>query len=467
MNMNARKPLIALTVASPMFLQNVDATAMATALPTIAQDFNVPVLDVKLAITAYLLSIAVFLPLTGWLTERFGARRVFCLAIGLFSVASGLCALAGSLPELVAARIGQGLGAALMLPVGRVLLMHATPAAAMVQAMTWFTVPPVLGRLTGPLVGGAILSVSTWHWIFLIHIPLGVLFIASALYLVDDVPATEAVQPLDRTGYLLLATGLASLVGAVEALSAGFISGPGAAGVAAFGVACLGLYVWHSLRAAHPLIDLRLLKVRTFRTNVMGGFPLRLSVFAAPFLIPLLLQVGFGLSPLVSGAMAGAAGIGALCTRFFMRSALRRWGFRNMVLAGTTGWAALTMGCALFEPSTPIPVMGFFLFLGSLVGSLSMVSLNTLGYADVPGPLWAQSATLSAVMQQLATGLAVMVAGWMVMASAWVQGHEQAQWPDFSMAFVGVGAVALLSIPAFLRLRNEDGASLRASQKPS
>lgn len=465
--MNHSRPLVALTVASPMFLQNVDATAMATALPSIAADFSVPVLDLKLAITAYLLSIAVFLPLTGWITERFGARRVFCVAIGVFSVASGLCALAGSLPELVAARIGQGLGAALMLPVGRVLLMHATPTSSMVHAMTWFTVPPVLGRLTGPLVGGTILSLSTWHWIFLIHIPMGLVFISLALRLVKPVPPDPEVQPLDRRGYLLMASGLATLVGAIEALSAGFISARMAAVMALAGATCLGLYGWHSLRVPHPLIDLRLLRVRTFRTNVLGGFPLRLSVFAAPFLIPLLLQVGFGLSPLVSGAMAGAAGIGALCTRFFMRAALRRWGFRNMVLAGTTGWAVLTMGCALFEPSTPIPVMGFFLLLGSLVGSLSMVALNTLGYADVPGPLWAQSATLSAVMQQLATGLAVMTAGWMVLASAWVHGHEQAQWLDFSMAFLGVGAVALLSIPAFLRLRNEDGASLHAGQKPS
>ena len=362
--------LVPVIVASPLFLQNLDSSVMATALPSIAQSLAVPVLHLNLAITAYLLSLAVFLPLSGWLADRYGAKRVFCAAIGLFALASALCASATGLPSMVAFRILQGLGGAMMVPVGRLILLRAIPPGEMVSAMVWFTVPPVLGRMVGPLFGGAIVTITTWHWIFLVNIPFGLLAIAMAwAHIPDESGPARAPVHFDGWGFLLMAAGLGLLMTAIE--TAGKAMAPVWLSVlaAGTGIACLLAYHRHSRSMAHPLIDLGILRWRTFRTNVLGAAPLRVAIGAMPFLLPLLFQLGFGMSPLQSGLLTMASAVGALATRLVMKRAIIDFGFRRLLL-GACGVTGLSyMGYSLWGPDTPHLVVFAALMVGGLVSS--------------------------------------------------------------------------------------------------
>jgi EmrB/QacA subfamily drug resistance transporter len=454
--------LVPLIVASPMFLQNVDTSGIATALPRMAEWFHLPPLLLNLVLTVYAVSIAVFLPLSAWLAERFGARRVFCAAIILFSLASALSALATSLGILVACRVLQGLGAALMLPVSRVILLRSVPASALVGAMTWFTVPPVLGRLMGPLIGGAIVSVASWQWIFLINVPLGLLSVALTLAFVDDVAPAELAPRFDAIGFALMAIGLAALLAGLEGVHRDAVPLWITATACGVGVLTLAAYGWHSRRLAEPVLDLRILRYATFRTNLIGAAPLRLALLSAPVLLPLMLQLGFGLSPLMSGLLTAAAGIGSIATRGVIRPALTRFGFRRLLLVGTAMTTVTYMSYALFRPSTPVMLMFAVFFAGGTLTSLCMVSLNTLAYADVPQDRMSHAAALTAVAQQLIAGGAVVLCGLLLaLFSTLRAGGGPLLWEDFAATFVALGLTALLSFRAFGRLPANVGDQLR------
>ena len=447
-----------LIVASPMFLQNIDTTAIATALPSMAVSLGVPPLHLNLVVTAYLVSLAAFLPMSAWLSERFGARRMFCTAILLFSTASALSGVAGSLGVLVACRVLQGLGAALMLPVGRLILLQSVAPAGMLGAMTWFTVPPVLGRLLGPLVAGAILSVASWQWIFLVNIPLGLVIVLLVLVFVEDVKPEAPPSPFDLSGFLLIAIGLALLLAGLEAAGKGIVPAAVSGLAVVCGVIALGWYGWRSRAMAHPVLDLRILRLRSYRNNLFGAIPLRLAVFAVPFLLPLMLQLGFGLSPLASGVLSSAAGVGALSTRGFIRRALERFGFRRLLLGATAMTGVVYMSYALFSPATPHIVMFGVLFVGGLLGSLCLVSLGTLAFIDVPRERMSHATALSSVVQQLTSGGAVVLAGLMLGLFSGVRGGSgRLHWEDFAATFVVVGLTALLSMLAFRKLKPDVG----------
>lgn len=456
--------LIPVIVASPLFLQNLDSSVMATALPSIAQSLSVPVLHLNLAITAYLLSLAVFLPISGWLADRYGAKRVFCAAIALFALASALCAAATGLPSMVAFRILQGLGGAMMVPVGRLILLRAIPPGEMVSAMVWFTVPPVLGRMVGPLFGGAIVTVTTWHWIFLVNIPFGLLAIALAwAYIPDERGPARAPVHFDGWGFLLLAAGLGLLMAAME--TAGKAMAPAWLSVLAAGTGIASLLAYHR-RSRHmdqPLIDLGILRYRTFRTNVLGAAPLRFAIGAMPFLLPLLFQLGFGMSPLQSGLLSMASAIGALATRLVMKRAILDIGFRRLLLGACLGTSLSYMGYSLFGPGTPHLLVFGALMLGGLVSSLCMVALGTLGFSEVPPARMSHATALSTMLQQLSVSFGVVLGASLLTMVSWWHGGDgnQLQARDFMPAFLVVGLLTLLSLMSFRRLPADAGAELR------
>lgn len=456
--------LVPVIVASPLFLQNIDSTAMATALPEIARSLQVPTLHLNLAITSYLLSLAVFLPVSGWLAERWGAKRVFCLAIGLFALGSALCGAASSLPQLVAFRVLQGMGGALMLPVGRLILLRSVPASLMVSAMVWFTVPPVIGRMMGPLFGGAVVTLTSWRWLFLINIPFGLLAILMAHFFIRDVPEEAAAPtPFDGRGFVLLAFGLTALLGGLE--TAGKAMAPAwmswFAGVA--GAMLLWRYYWHSRGRAHPLIDLDILRFRTFRTNVVGALTLRIAIGATPFLLPLMLQLGFGLSPMASGSLTVATAVGALSTRVVMKRAIEHWGFRRLLMGATVLGGFFYMSYGLFSPETSHALMFCTMLLGGLVNSLSMVALGALGFSEVPRHRMGHATALSTMVQQVSLTMGVVLGATLVSLVSWWHGGDgtQLQPRDFSPAFYALGLLSMVSVLSFRRLDPKEGAGLR------
>ncbi len=461
--MAARDRIVPIIVASPLFLQNLDTSVMATALPSIAQSLQVPALHLNLAITSYLLSLAVFLPVSGWLADRFGARRVFCWAIAAFSLGSALCGAAQSLEELVLFRILQGMGGAMMVPVGRLILLRSVPAERLVSAMVWFTVPPVIGRMIGPLFGGTIVTFSSWRWIFLVNIPFGLLAMLMAWLFVDAGNEHRRHESFDLTGFVLLGLGLSALLGAIELAGKSMV--PAWALWVAAGVGCAALlaYVAHSRRLTNPIIDLAILRVQTYRATVIGGMPLRIAIGASPFLLPLLMQLGFGFSPLASGLLTVATAVGALGTRVVMAQSIRRFGFRPLLISCTVLTSLFYISYGQFRADTPHVLMFITMMLGGLVNSMAMVAIQTLGFSDISKARMSHATALSSMGQQLSLSLGVILgASVLTLASHW-NGNAPGQLhaADFSPAFLVVGLLTMLSLLSFVRLSATEGQHLR------
>ncbi len=459
----ANRRLVPLIVACPMFLQNIDMSAMAIALPSIAQALHTPVLQLNLVITAYLLSLAVFLPMSAWLADRFGAKTMFCVSIALFSMASAMCGMATSTTALVFCRMLQGFGAALMVPVGRLILLRSVPPTELIAAMVWYTVPPAIGRLAGPLVGGAIVSIASWKWIFFVNIPFGLLAVGLAVLFIEDVRPDLPPQRFDFPGFLLMGTGLAATLGGLETAGKGLAPNWVSLSAVAVGAVLLVAYGLISWRQAHPVIDLKILRLKTFRTNILGAAPLRLTLSAVPFLIPLMLQIGFGLSPLVAGSIAAGSALGGLCTRAVMRPALKRFSFRQLLLTATLLTGVLFTGYALFRPTTPHAVIFAAMFFGGLLSSLCMVSLNTLGFVDLPNDRVSHATALTAMAQQLLAGIGIVLAASLLGFFSWRHGGDGVHLigQDFALSIAVAGPLALLSLISFWRLDPKEGNAMR------
>ncbi len=447
--------LVPLIVACALFMENLDSTVISTALPTIARDFGTSPIHLKLALTTYLLTIAVFLPASGWLADRFGARLIFRLAIVIFTTGSILCGFSHSIGAIVFARIVQGIGGAMMVPVGRLVILRTVPKHEIVGALAWLTVPALIGPVIGPPVGGFIITYVDWPWIFWINIPVGILGLILATLFIPDVHGEQRIA-FDRAGFALSGAGLALFVTGSTTLGLGLLPLPLVIGFLVTGGAALIAYVFHARRRANPILDLDLITVPTFRHSLIGAVIFRIGMGATPFLLPLLLQLGFGMTPFQSGLITFASAIGAIAMKFTAPPILRRLGFRNVLIWNTaiaTCFAALP---ATFTAATPAALMTGLLLVGGFFRSLQFTSINALTYADIPQARMSGATTLTAVGQQLSLSLGVSIGAVALQAATRFSGGTIVA-QDFVFPFLVVGAITLSSLIPFSRLAHDAG----------
>jgi len=448
--------LIAAIVASALFMQNLDSSAVTTALPAMARDLGVEPERLGVAITSYLVALTVFIPVSGWVADRFGARRVFMLAIVIFTGASVLCGRSTGLLELIAARVLQGFGGAMMVPVARLLLLRQIRKDEMLSAMAWLTMPATLGPISGPPLGGFLTDAFGWRSVFLINVPIGLLGLVLVAWKIPPIPPTDPGPP-DRRGLLLVGLSLALVMIGLETLGRHLVPEWLTAASLVLGILAGFAAVRHARRAPRPALDLSLLAIPSFNTSVMAGTLFRIGAGATPFLVPMLLQVGFGKSASEAGLVSFATALGALAMKPLARPILRRFGFRAVLVGATILSAAGVAVAAAFTPAWPLAAIFVLLAAGGLFRSLQFTALSTLSFADVPTARLSAATSFAGTTQQLAPALGVVLATTTLEASAQLSGHATAQVHDFAVAFLVAGAVVLAAAPWFARLAPETG----------
>src|SRR4051794_28550724 len=451
-----KQRLIPLIVATALFMENMDSTVIATSLPAIAADIGTSPLTLKLAITSYLLSLAVFIPASGWTADRFGARLVFSLAVAVFMVGSIGCALSTSVTHFVIARIVQGMGGAMMTPVGRLVLLRTIDKSALVNAMAWVTVPALVGPVIGPPLGGFITTYASWHWIFLINIPIGLLGIFLALRFIDPI-RSEARERFDLYGMVVAGIGLAGIAFGLSVAGLNILPWSAVAALEVCGTISMTLYVIHARRSTSPVLDFSLLRLPTMRASIVGGFLFRLGIGALPFLLPLLMQVGFGLSAFGSGMVTFASAIGAMGMKTLAARIIRTFGFRNMMTINAVVSSAFLAACALFTISTPLLLIMIILVVGGFFRSLQFTAINTLAYAEVEPEEMSRATTLVSVNQQLAVSAGVAVGAFSVESTMWVHHVTELSAADFAPAFIVVSVISAVSAYFFYEMPVDAG----------
>jgi EmrB/QacA subfamily drug resistance transporter len=451
-----REALVPMIVACGLFMENLDSTVLATAIPAIATDIGVNPLRLNLAITSYLLSLAVFIPISGWVADRFGARTVFRAAIVVFVCGSILCGFSTSLWNFVLFRILQGMGGAMMVPVGRLVLLRSVPRADLVRAMAFLTVPALLGPMLGPPVGGFITTYADWRWIFWINVPIGALGVVLVTLFIEQTREPH-VPSLDFRGFLMTAVGLAGLIFGFESAGRGLLSNVVVVALLGVGAAAIILYLFHARRVAAPVVDLGLLRIRTFRASIMGGFMFRIGIGALPFLLPLLLQIGFGLNPFHSGLLTFASAAGSMTMKMTAGPILKRLGFKRVLIANALVSAVFVAACALFRASTPVALIFGVLLFGGFFRSLQFTSINTIAYAEIPPERMSRATSFSSMMQQLSLSVGVGMAALLLHVTMVVDGRQDLLAGDFWPAFCVAAGIAALSALVYVSLPSNAG----------
>jgi EmrB/QacA subfamily drug resistance transporter len=459
------KRIVPLIVAVALFMENMDSTVIATSLPAIAADIGTSPLALKLAVTSYLLSLAVFIPVSGWTADRFGARTVFRGAIAVFMLGSIGCALSGTLTQFVAARIVEGMGGAMMTPVARLILVRSVDRRELINAMVWVTLPALIGPLIGPALGGFITTYISWHWIFLINIPIGIVGIVLATIFIEDVRA-ETPDPFDPIGALLAGLGIGGLVFGGSLLGLNFLPAGVVIALIVGGAVATYAYVLHARRTPAPVLDLSLLKIPTMHATIVGGFIYRSGIGAMPFLLPLLLQLGFGLTAFQSGLITLSNVVGAMGMKTAVPFILRHFGFRRVLMVNALVSAALVAACATFTPGVSFAWIVGVLIISGFFRSLEFTSLNTIAYADIDNRRMSRATSLVAVAQQVSISVGVAVGALAVDLTLWVRGHSVITAADFQPAFIAIGVIAGCAFFVFIRMPPEAGAELARRTPP-
>lgn len=452
----------ALLVAGAFFMEFIDGTVIATALPDMAKSFGVQAVDLNIGISAYLITLAVLIPASGWIADRFGARKVFSLALVIFTLASMLCGLATSLEGFVAMRILQGVGGALMVPVGRLAVLRTTPKHQLITAIATLTWPALVAPIIGPPLGGFITSYANWRWIFFINVPLGLLAIALALRFIPDIHDDER-RPFDIPGFIATSVAMVSLVYAMELLGSQQPQGWLTAGLLTLGIITFLFALRHFRHAAWPMIRLDALRVPTFRVTMYGGSLFRASISAVPFLLPLMFQVGFGMNAFHAGSLVLAVFVGNLTIKPATTPLIRWLGFKKLLLINGALNVLALLACALITPQTPVWVILLVLYLGGVFRSIQFTGVSTLAFADVPAPQMSYANTLFSTATQLAVGLGISLAAIGIRI-----GDKVSEWLaldnipgiSFRLAFVAIAIICLAGMVDTLRLTRDAGSAV-------
>lgn len=437
---------MALLVAGALFMEILDATIIVPAIPAIAASFGVSAVDVNIAISAYLLTVAVLIPASGWVADRFGIRPVFIAAIAIFTVASVGCALSVSLPMLVAMRVLQGVGGAMMVPVGRLAVLRFSAKSDLVRAIALLTWPALTAPVVAPVLGGAVATVGSWRWIFFVNIPIGVIGLLFAVKLIRGGPA-PATTPLDWRGLLLVGTGIATALLALEHIRVSGTDWTLVAGGVVVAVGLLTAALWHLRRTGSPLVRLSVLRVPTLRITVSGGSLYRLVITAVPFLLPLLFQLEFGWSPFSAGLMVAALFIGNLTIKPTTTPLMRRFGIKRVLLVNAAISVAWFGVLAALNSDTPVVVIAAVLYVSGALRSIGFTAYTSLAFADVDGDQLTHANTLNATVQELAAGLGIAVAALLLTVLG-----------SYPLTFLVLGAVLALTLVETLRLPGDAGA---------
>jgi EmrB/QacA subfamily drug resistance transporter len=457
---NSRMRTMAIIIASALFMQSLDSTIIATALPAMARSFRIPPLHMSVALTSYLISLSIFIPASGWVADRFGARQVFRGAIIIFTIGSVACGFAPSLSILVAARVFQGLGGAMMVPVGRLVLMRSISHAQMVAAMAWLTMPALIGPVIGPPLGGFIVSFTSWRWVFDINVPVGIIGVIAVTMFIPDVREEGRGGKLDAWGLILSGLAMALLMAAFETTGRKLVPFTWTLAAYAAGLGACALYWRHAKRHPNPVLDFTLLALPTFAIPLLAGSLFRIAVGALPFLLPLMLQLNFGFTPLASGLVTFTAAAGAILMKPAAPPLLARFGFRN-VLVWNGAFAAVAMSlCAAFKPSWPSLVMSAILFAGGFLRSLQFTAYNVIAYGDIPRHRMSAATSLYSTVQQLSLTLGIVVGATTLDLSTRLFHHATATKFDYALAFITVSTIGLLASPFCARLPRNAGEAM-------
>ena len=444
-----------------MFMEQLDTTILNTAVPTIARALHVAPLNMKAALTSYMLSLAVFIPISGWIADRFGTRRVFFSAIGLFTFGSLLCGVSVNMQMLVASRIIQGCGGALMVPVGRIALVRTFPKSQLLRAYSFVTIPALIGPFLGPLAGGFIVDYLHWRIIFFVNLPMGLLGLYMTFLHMPDYRAIKS-DPLDFVGLMLFSSGIALLSYVLEIFGESSLSLTSEICLLVLSLLLLCTYYLHGRKEKYPLLHLRLFDIRTFRAAVTGSFVTRLGVGGLPFLFPLLYQIGLGYTAVQSGLLIMPQTLAAIVSKPFIPRLLNALGYRRVLLTNTMAIGAMTLVFATIGAKTPVWLIATEAFCFGLCSSVQFLCINTLAFADLEDADENNGSTIASTVQQMSMSFGVAIASLATIVLLGGNRHPDAArmiW-GIHRAFVAMGLFTMATTWVFLRLRPEDGDSV-------
>ncbi|WP_322031229.1 DHA2 family efflux MFS transporter permease subunit [Paraburkholderia sp. J76] len=446
-------------VAATFFMEYLDTTVIATALPQMARSFGIGPNSLSLGVTAYMLALAIFIPASGWVADRCGARTVFFGAVVTFTVASVLCGISQNVDEFVAARILQGIGGAMMVPVGRSVVVRSTEKSKLMQAISTITWPAIAAPVVGPPIGGFITTYASWRWIFLLNVPFGIAVLAAIATIVPNLRG-EQRRPLDVTGLVLSGAALTAILYGAELASQVGQNPWRAMAIVAAGVAIGVVAFVHAKRHPHPLVDVSTLKIPTFSVTIVTGSLTRVGIGAAPYLMPLMFQIGFGLSAFQSGLLLLASALGNLGMKALTTRILERWGFRLVSVVDVSVAGGSLIACGLLTPGTPLAIVLIVVFVYGMARSMQFSTLATLAYADVPQPQMSAASTLWSAAAQMTIGLGIAFGALALRVAAHVNGETTGHvftLDDFRLAFLGAGVLTLISVWGYAQMARDAG----------